>query len=157
LENKYEILFIIKSGTTEVAREKAIKKYEDIIEKSGGTISLVDRWGNRRFSYPIDFKNEGFYVLIYFSSKPSVPAELERVMRISDDIVRFMVLNRNGMGEPIPRKKKEPLPNEQGQSTELGVTNAEQTQNAQQEQVLEQPLDTQQQVDTANKQVDANQ
>jgi len=156
LENKYEILFIIKSGTTEVAREKAIKKYEDIITKSGGTISLVDRWGNRRFCYPIDFKNEGFYVLIYFSAKPSVPAELERVMRISDDIVRFMVLNRNGMGEPIPRKKKEHS-NEQGQSTDASAPNAEPAQSTVQEQVVEQALDIQQQVDTANKQVDANQ
>jgi small subunit ribosomal protein S6 len=107
MTNKYEVLLIIKSGTTEVARDKSIAKFEKLIEKAGGTIDMIDKWGNRRFAYPIDFKREGFYVLIYFTAPSSVPSELERVLRISDEIVRFMVINRNGMGEPISRKKKE--------------------------------------------------
>jgi len=105
VKNKYEILFIIKSGTTEATREKSIAKFEKLIEKAGGTIDLVDKWGNRRFSYPIDYKIDGFYVLIYFTGVASIPKELERVMLISDEVVRFMIINRNGLGEPIPKRK----------------------------------------------------
>lgn len=105
-KNKYEILFIIKSGTTEADREAAIKKYIALIEQAGGTIDLVDKWGNRRFAYDIDFKHDGYYVLIYFTSAPTLPKELERVMLISEEVVRFMVINRNNLGEPVEQRKK---------------------------------------------------
>ncbi|MDR3021866.1 MAG: 30S ribosomal protein S6 [Clostridiales bacterium] len=123
MENKYEVLFIIKMGATDAAKEKIIGKYTAMIEKAGGKVDLVDKWGNRRFAYPINFKLEGFYALIYFTSKPSFIKELERVMRISDDIVRHMVINRNGLTEPQPRKKRETQEKEKIENTEKSLDN----------------------------------
>lgn len=121
--NKYEVLFIIRSGTTEAGREASIEKFKDLIEKAGGTIDLIDKWGNRRFAYPIDFKYDGFYVLIYFTSSPALPQELERVMLISEEVVRFMVVNRNKMGEPIERKRREVITASSDETAEKGIAN----------------------------------
>jgi len=103
--NKYEIMYIIRGTATESARETAIKKYSTLVEKSGGKVDSVEKMGMKKFAYPIDFKNEGFYVLMNFTAKSSLPAELERQMRISDNIVRFMVVNKEGQHDLQPRRQ----------------------------------------------------
>lgn len=91
--NNYEavIVFSVKNG--EEATEALINKFKDLIEKHG-TINNVDDWGKRRLAYEIDDQMEGHYVLIDFSSEPSFPAELDRVLGITDGVLRQLVTTK---------------------------------------------------------------
>jgi len=92
--NNYEVLYIIKNTLDEDAREAVIKRYEETVISSGGSVEKIDKWGMRKFAYPINYMNDGYYVLMNFSSLSELPKELERQMRISDDIVRYMVIRK---------------------------------------------------------------
>ena len=93
--NKYEILYILDGKLSEEAVDAQIEKYKTLVVSNGGEVEKADKWGLKKFAYPIAKKNEGFYVLMNFSSAPDFPAEMERQMKISDDVVRYMVINRN--------------------------------------------------------------
>lgn len=93
--NNYEILFIIKGTLTDEAKEETIKKFQDAIANGGGTVEKTDKWGTRKFAYSINHMNEGYYVLITFSAPSELPKELDRQMRISDDIVRSMIVKKD--------------------------------------------------------------
>lgn len=92
--NNYEILYIIDNKCDDAAKEAAIVKYEGLVTANGGSVEKIDKWGMKRFAYPINFKNDGYYVLMTFSAPAELPKEIERQMRISDDIVRFMVIRK---------------------------------------------------------------
>ena len=88
----YEVLFIVRPDLDEEQTEALINKFTDLIEKEGGEIVKVDKWGKRKFAYEIDKKwKDGFYTLVNFNSEPAVASELERVMKISDEIIRQMI------------------------------------------------------------------
>ena len=65
-----------------------------LIADLGGAVSTVDKWGMKKFAYPINYKTEGYYVLMNFEAEPAVPAELERQMRNDENVVRFMVTKK---------------------------------------------------------------
>lgn len=88
--NKYELLYIISADATEEQREALIEKFKSFVETRGGNVEALDKWGMRKFAYPISFKNEGFYVLMNFSSKPELVNEMNALMNITDHIVRQM-------------------------------------------------------------------
>lgn len=90
----YEVLYIIDSTLEEEAIKAAVEKFSGIVTANGGTVQSVDEWGRRRLAYPIDYKTEGYYVLMYFNSAPEFPTELERNFKISDEILRYMVTVR---------------------------------------------------------------
>lgn len=92
--NKYELLYIISSSATEEQREELIKKINSLIESKGGAIEGVDKWGTRKFAYPIEFKNEGFYVLVNLSINPEMIQEINNLMNITDLIVRQMFIKK---------------------------------------------------------------
>ncbi len=92
--NNYELLYIIDSTVEEEAREAVIEKVNGIITNGNGSIENVDKWGMKKFAYPINYKNEGFYVLVNFQAPAELPLELERVMKIQDAIVRFMTIRK---------------------------------------------------------------
>lgn len=92
--NSYELLYIIDNELSDEAKEAVIARISAVVTDNGGTIDEVDKWGTRRLAYPINYKSEGYYVLVNFSAAPSLPTELERVMRITDSIVRFMVVKK---------------------------------------------------------------
>ena len=92
--NNYEILYIIENSVEEAARETVAAKYQTLIESSGGTVEKVDKWGLRKFSYPINYKKDGYYILMNFSCAPALIKEIERQMRISDEIVRYMTIRK---------------------------------------------------------------
>ena len=66
-------------------------KFKAVVE-ANGTVSEIDEWGKRRLAYPINDKNEGYYVLMTFNSVPSFPLELDRIFRITDGVVRSMIV-----------------------------------------------------------------
>ncbi len=91
--NKYEVMYIVKPAEEE-AVEAVAAKFESLITTNGGTIDKVDRWGKRRLAYEIKDFNEGVYFVVYFTAPASVVAELERVMKITDEILRHMVVKQ---------------------------------------------------------------
>lgn len=92
--NNYEILYIIKNSIDDEAKEAVIKRYEETVLSNGGSVEKIDKWGMKKFAYTINYMNDGYYVLMNFSSSPELPKEIERQMRISDDIVRYMVIRK---------------------------------------------------------------
>ncbi|MEG1520165.1 MAG: 30S ribosomal protein S6, partial [Clostridia bacterium] len=76
---------------TEEKREASIKKINDKIAEGNGVVTSVDKWGMKKFAYPINFKNEGFYVLVAFEADAPVLTEIERRMKVSETFVRFMI------------------------------------------------------------------
>lgn len=92
--NSYELLYIIANDLSDEAKEAVIAKINAVVTDNGGTIDGVDKWGTRKLAYPINYKNEGYYVLVNFTSPATLPDEVERVMRITDSIIRFMVVKK---------------------------------------------------------------
>lgn len=89
--NKYQLLYIIDNGLAEEAKNEAVDKFSALIESLGGTVEAIDKWGTKKFAYVIDGKTEGYYVLVKFTADASVPAEIDRQMKINDSIVRQMI------------------------------------------------------------------
>ena len=89
--NKYEVMFIVKPAEEE-ATNAVIEKVEALIARVGGTVEKVDRWGKRRLAYAIDYKTEGYYVLMSFTSGPEFPKELDRILGITEGIMRSMIV-----------------------------------------------------------------
>lgn len=92
--NNYEVLYILNNTLDEAAKEAAIAKFEGIVTASGGTVEKTDKWGAKKLAYTIDYKTDGYYVLMNFASDSQLPKELERQMRISDDVIRFIVIRK---------------------------------------------------------------
>jgi len=88
----YELLFIARPDLDADQVEAVINKFTALIEKEGGEIIKVDKWGKRKFAYEIDKKwRDGFYTLVHFNGEPAVANELQRVMKISDEIIRQLI------------------------------------------------------------------
>lgn len=92
--NKYEVLYIIDNKLEEAAREQLINKFNEVMSVNGGSIESTDKWGTKKLAYEIDNKTEGYYVLVNFTAEPTVPVELERQMKLSDHIIRCMVVRK---------------------------------------------------------------
>lgn len=88
---KYESIFIIDLAIGEEAIAEMVAKFKALIEKNA-TLLNVDEWGKRRLAYAINDKNEGYYVLVEFESVPSFPAELDRVFKITEGIMRSIIV-----------------------------------------------------------------
>ena len=92
--NNYELLYIIDNDLGDEQKEAVMAKIAAVITDNGGTIDNVDKWGTKKLAYPINYKSEGYYVLVNFSAAATLPSELERVLNITDSIVRFTVLKK---------------------------------------------------------------
>ena len=88
--NSYELLYIVDGTLSDEAIKALIEKFTALIAENG-TIAEVNEWGKRRLAYPINDKEEGYYVLVNFASNSEFPAELERVFGITDGIMRSMI------------------------------------------------------------------
>ena len=90
--NKYELIYIIDTAVEETTRKELVEKFNGIITANGGEVVKVEEWGKRRLAYAIDYKTEGYYVLMSFTSAPEFPKELDRILGISEDIMRSMIV-----------------------------------------------------------------
>ena len=90
---QYETIYILRAELEDEPRKALIDRFNALIE-SAGTLGTVEEWGQRRLAYPIDFKNEGYYVLVNFEAEADFPAELERNFRIADDVLRYIVVRK---------------------------------------------------------------
>lgn len=89
--NKYEVLYIVASGLEESVYAEVADKLSATVVGLGGEVENVDRWGIKKLAYPINFKKEGYYVVMKFSAPATAIVEFERQMRLNDKIVRFLV------------------------------------------------------------------
>lgn len=89
--NSYQLLFIIDVDTADEKKNEIVEKFSDLIVSLGGEINASEKWGNKRFAYPINYKREGYYVLIKFTAEANVLAEIDRQMKINENIVRQMI------------------------------------------------------------------
>lgn len=103
--NQYEVMYVIDPALEDGARVELINRFSDLVKKNGGEIDRVDEWGKRRLAYAINYKTEGYYVLMYITAPADLPRELERNFRIADAVLRSLVIRFEG---PIPAKR-EPL------------------------------------------------
>ncbi len=92
--NKYETIFVVDASLEEEAIAGIVDKFKTLISNAG-EIESVDEWGKRRLAYPIDFKTEGYYVLVNFSAKSDFPAELERIYNITDGLLRSIIIKKD--------------------------------------------------------------
>jgi len=90
---KYETLFVLRPNLEEEKRKELIGKFTSIIE-TNGEIVKVDEWGNKKLAYEIEKLREGYYVLVDFKAAPELPKELERNFKIADEVIRYVVVNR---------------------------------------------------------------
>ncbi|MBQ0067784.1 MAG: 30S ribosomal protein S6 [Phascolarctobacterium sp.] len=91
--NKYEVMYIVKPLEDE-AFEAVVKKFEDLVKNNRGTVEKIDRWGKKRFAYEIQKLYEGLYVVMNFSADAACVAELDRVMKITDELLRHMIVRK---------------------------------------------------------------
>lgn len=87
----YEIVMVFSLSKGEEAVEALNTKFTDLISKNG-TLGEVDEWGKRKLAYPINYETEGYYVLINFACEESFPAELDRVINITDGVLRSLIV-----------------------------------------------------------------
>lgn len=90
----YEVLFIIDPALEDEKKEATIEAVKEIIA-SEGEVGNVDVWGMRKLAYPIKKKSEGYYVVIEFKAEPTLPKELDRRLKISDNVMRHLIDNRD--------------------------------------------------------------
>ncbi|MHB8157805.1 MAG: 30S ribosomal protein S6 [Desulfocucumaceae bacterium] len=87
----YEIMYIIKPDLEEEKVQAVVDKFNTLITDNQGEIVTADKWGKRRLAYEIKDYREGIYILVNFKGEPGTVKELDRLMKISDDILRFMI------------------------------------------------------------------
>ena len=87
----YEVLYIIDPNLSEEATAELVAKFKELVETKGA-VTEVDEWGKRRLAYPINDIEEGYYVLMTFTAAAAVPAELDRLFRINDNVMRSMIV-----------------------------------------------------------------
>lgn len=89
---KYEVMYIIRPDLNEETTKELVAKFPNLITNNGGDVVKVEEMGKRRLAYEINDYTEGYYVLVYFQSETSVIAELERVLRITDGVIRYLIV-----------------------------------------------------------------
>lgn len=103
--NQYEVMYVIDTNVDDSARAELINRFSALVEANGGKVERVDEWGKRRLAYAINYKTEGYYVLMYIDAPADLPRELERNFQINDAVLRYLVIRFEGA---IPAKR-EPL------------------------------------------------
>ena len=109
--NRYEMIYIIDTGLEEAARKELIEKVSALIENNGGEIEKVDEtWGKRRLAYAIDYKTEGWYVLVNFKAPVELPRELERNLQINENVLRYLVIKLVEKRSSVKPRAERPAP-----------------------------------------------
>lgn len=90
---KYEAMIVFTVANGEEATQELLQKFKTLVEENG-TLESVDEWGKRRLAYPINDEPDGYYVLINFTSGPDFPQEFERIVKITDGVLRSLVIKK---------------------------------------------------------------
>ena len=90
---KYEVLYVLNPNLTEEETQAIVEKFKTLIEQNG-TVDEMEEWGKRKLADEINYLTEGYYVLVKFTSGPELPAELDRILGITDGVIRSLVTLR---------------------------------------------------------------
>ena len=93
--NSYETLYIIKPDVEDEPRAALIEKFAALVREDGGEVENIDEWGKRKLAYEINYIGEGYYVLMNFKANPELPLEMERQFKITENIMRFIVIRKD--------------------------------------------------------------
>ncbi|MHB8927356.1 MAG: 30S ribosomal protein S6 [Bacillota bacterium] len=91
---KYEVMYIIRPDLDEEQTTAVIEKFQNLLTGQGATIDKTEKWGKRRLAYELKGHLEGQYVVVQFEGEAKAAAELERVLKIADEIIRHMVVRQ---------------------------------------------------------------
>lgn len=103
----YETMVILSPGLTKEEADKLVDKYAEVIKAQGGEVSKIDRMGKRKIAYEMKKQAEGTYALLVYSAPGQAIAELERQLRLSDDVLKFQTLRQEPEYRPVPKKRAE--------------------------------------------------
>jgi len=88
----YESLFILRPDLEEEKISEMMEKFRLLVENNGGEIARLEKWGNRRLAYEIERLREGLYIILQFKADPVVVKELDRVFKITDEVIRHIIV-----------------------------------------------------------------
>lgn len=91
----YEIMYVLKPDLDEEKVADVMEKFANLINTNGGEVVSTDKWGKRRLAYEINDYREGIYILVNFKGEAGTAQELDRVMKITDGILRFMIIKKD--------------------------------------------------------------
>ena len=103
----YEELFIVKPDAPEEEVDAYIGQLKELITNGKGTVEKADKWGTRKLAYRVSKYNEGLYVLFQFSSSPELVKEIERRMRVTDMVIKFITVRIDEKTKKIEKRKKQ--------------------------------------------------
>ena len=92
--SKYELALVVNAKIEDEAREAVVEKAKNYVTRYGGTITEVEEWGKKRLAYEVQKMRKGFYYFIQFEAEPTCPAEVERHVRIMDNVMRYLVVKK---------------------------------------------------------------
>ncbi|NLM09361.1 MAG: 30S ribosomal protein S6 [Clostridiaceae bacterium] len=90
---KYESIFVISTLLEEEKIKEIIEKVKSFVE-SNAQLESIDEWGKRRLAYEVNKQKEGYYTLMHFTAEPTFPAELERIYKITEGVMKYIVVKR---------------------------------------------------------------
>ena len=93
--NKYELVLVVNAKIEDDARAAVVDKAKTYVERFGGTVTEVEDWGKKKLAYEIQHMKEGFYYFIQFEADATCPAELEKRVRIMDNVLRYLVVRKD--------------------------------------------------------------
>ena len=93
--NKYELAVVVNAKIEDDARTATIEKVKEYVTRFGSTITNVDEWGKKKLAYEIQKMSEGFYYFIQFEADADAPAEIERRVRIMEDVLRYLCVRQD--------------------------------------------------------------
>lgn len=102
----YEVMYILVPNLEDEAYAAANQRFSDLITENGGRVDKVDVWGKRRLAYELKKRREGYYTLIYFDAPAAAVKELDRVLRINENILRHMIVRHEEKGTTAAKGKE---------------------------------------------------
>ena len=92
--SKYELALVVNAKIEDEAREAVVEKAKGYVARYGGTVTEVEEWGKKRLAYEVQKMREGFYYFIQFEADATCPAEVERHVRIIDNVMRYLIVKK---------------------------------------------------------------
>ncbi len=93
MANSYETMLVFSVANGDESVTALVEKFKALIE-ANGTIDSIDEWGKRKLAYPINYETEGYYMLVNFTCEPEFPAELDRVVKITEGVLRSLTVKQ---------------------------------------------------------------
>ena len=121
---KYESLFIVNATLETEAIQEVVARFKSLVEQNG-TLESVDEWGKRKLAYEIQKQTEAYYFFIPFDAEPTCPNELEKNMRIMDNVLRYLIVAKDEDDTFSVTPEKEEAPAEEAQTEEAPVETVE--------------------------------